>query len=125
MKMNDIHIQTSIFNEVMKSHTTRDVADTILDTLEKKGVEVTVYETHDDGIVLRNKKEDIITDDNIIKAFAKAIRKLISKDPDFEDVIADNYDFEYDEKYMSESYFATILEVRRAGRLIYIEIDMQ
>lgn len=125
MKMNDLHIQTSIFNEVMKSNTTRDLADTILEVLEKKGSEVTVYETHDDGIVLRNKKEDMITDNNIIKAFAKAVRELINQDSEFEEVINDNYDFEYDDKYMSESYFATILEIRRAGRLIYIEIDLQ
>lgn len=125
MKMNDLHIQTSIFNEVMKSNTTRDLADTILEVLEKKGSEVTVYETHDDGIVLRNKKEDMITDNNIIKAFSKAVRELINQDNEFEEVINDNYDFEYDDKYMSESYFATILEIRRAGRLIYIEIDLQ
>lgn len=125
MKMNDLHIQTSIFNEVMKSNTTRDLADTILEVLEKKGSEVTVYETHDDGIVLRNKKEDMITDNNIIKAFGKAVRELINQDSEFEEVINDNYDFEYDDKYMSESYFATILEIRRAGRLIYIEIDLQ
>ena len=125
MKMNDLHIQTSIFNEVMKSNTTRDLADTILEVLEKKGSEVTVYETHDDGIVLRNKKEDMITDNNIIKAFAKAVKELINQDIEFEEVINDNYDFEYDDKYMSESYFATILEIRRAGRLIYIEIDLQ
>lgn len=128
MKKNVVYIQTSILNEVMKNYTSRDVADKVMEILADNGDDVTVYETHEDSIVFRKKRDGIVTDTSIIKAFVKALRKIIkhSKDDgeDLVDAINDNYDFEYDEKYLDEGFFSTILSIRRSGRLIYIEIDL-
>lgn len=125
MKKNMVYIQTSILNEVMKEHTTREVADRMIDQLSTKDVELSVYETHDDAIVFRKKKDGTVTDESIIKSFMKAIRAIIDDSDDLEDAINDAYEFEYSPKQLTEGFFSDILEIRRAGRLISIEIDMQ
>lgn len=128
MKKNLNYIQTSILFEVLKHYTSRDVADIVVDIIEKKDTSISVYESHDDAIVFRKKKDGIITDDDLIKAFAKSIKKLVN-DPlpnntSLIDEINDNYEFEYDDKYVTEGYLADVLEIRRSGRLISVEIDL-
>lgn len=128
MKKNLKFIQTTILYEVMKVYNTRDLADMMIDILNKNDVELSVYETHSDGMIFRKKRDGTITDTDIIGCITKAIRKLIKKTKDKDNDIAaeidDNYEFEYDDKYITDSFFDDIIQIRRAGRLIYIEIDL-
>lgn len=128
MKNNLKFIQSTILNEVLIAYNTRDIADRIADKLSGKDVELIVYETHDDGIIFRKKKDGVVTDNAIMEAFAKAINKLIDKsegtDHCISDIINDNYDFKFDKKYIDEAYASSILTIRRSGRLISVEIDV-
>lgn len=128
MKKNLKFMQATVMNEVLTAYTTRDIADHIAKEVSSKDVELSVYETHDDGIMFRKKKDGIVTDDVIIKAFAKAIRKLVEESEDTDhsivDIVNDNHDFKYHKDYIDESYIASILTVRRSGRIISVEIDV-
>lgn len=129
MKKNLKYIQSTILYETMKVYTTRDLADRLLHLLNKKSdSELSVYETHSDGIVLRKKRDGNVTDNDIVDAVNKAIRWLIDKsvntDDDIVDEINGNYDFDYDEKDLTDAFISDVLQIRRSGRLIYIEIDL-
>lgn len=123
MKKNMSYIQASILNELMKTYTMSDVGNQVVEELNDKDIELSVYESHEDGVVFRKKKDGIITDDQMIKGFMKALRHLIHHSS-LIDEINDNYEFEYDDKYITEGYLSDILEIRRSGRLISVEIDL-
>ena len=123
MKKNMSYIQASILNELMKTYTMSDVGNQVVEELNDKDIELSVYESHEDGVVFRKKKDGIITDDQMIKGFMKALRRLIHHSS-LIDEINDNYEFEYDDKYITEGYLSDILEIRRSGRLISVEIDL-
>lgn len=123
MKKNISYIQASILNELMKTYTMSDVGNQVVEELNDKDIELSVYESHEDGVVFRKKKDGIITDDQMIKGFMKALRHLIYHSS-LIDEINDNYEFEYDDKYITEGYLSDILEIRRSGRLISVEIDL-
>lgn len=129
MKKNLKYIQNTILYETMKVYTTRDLADRMIHLLNKKSdMDLTVYETHSDGIVFRKKRDGVVTDTDIIEATNKAVKWLINQsintDDDIVDEINGNYDFNFDEKDLTDSFFSDILQIRRSGRLIYIEIDL-
>ena len=67
-------------------------------------------------------------DNDIVEAVNKSIRWLIDKsvntDDDIVDEINGNYDFNYDEKDLTDAFISDVLQIRRSGRLIYIEIDL-
>ena len=117
------YIQASILNELMKTYTMSDVGNQVVEELNDKDIELSVYESHEDGVVFRKKKDGIITDDQMIKGFMKALRHLIHHSS-LIDEINDNYEFEYDDKYITEGYLSDILEIRSSGRLISVEIDL-
>lgn len=129
MKNNLAYIQISILNEVLMVYSTRDLADQMTAYMKKKDIELYVYETHEDGFMFRKKKDATISEDDLIKAFVYAIRELIKKWPkdsggSIEDVINDNYDFEFDQKYIAESIGRNLLTIRYSGRIISLEIDL-
>ena len=129
MKKNLKYIQNTILYETMKVYTTRDLADRMIHLLNKKSdMDLTVYETHSDGLVFRKNRDCVVTDTDIIVATNKAVKWLIDQsintDDDIVDEINGNYDFNFDEKDLTDSFFSDILQIRRSGRLIYIEIDL-
>lgn len=128
MKKNLAYIQISILNEVMLVYNTRDLADQMTEYLREKGIDLYIYETHEDGIMFRRKKDATVTDDMMIKAFVWGIGKLIDKSKksgnSIEDSINDNYDFEFDKKYLADSFGAEVLTIRSSGRIISLEIDI-
>ena len=75
MKKNLKYIQNTILYETMKVYTTRDLADRVIHLLNKKSdMDLTVYETHSDGIVFRKKRDGVVTDTDIIEATNKAVK---------------------------------------------------
>lgn len=126
MKKSKLYIQSTIFNELMKNYNTRKLADKVLDVLcSHDESRVDIYSTRDDSVVFRRKRDADITDEEIVRAFTKGTIALLNKDKSVIDDINDNYDFEYDESYITDGYFSSILEIRRKGRLISVEIDLQ
>ena len=70
----------------------------------------------------------MVSDTDIIERTNKAVKWMIDRsintDDDFVDEINCNYDFSLDEKYLTDSFYSDILQIRRSGRIIYIEIDL-
>lgn len=126
MKKSDSYMQTCALNEVTKLYSMQKFADGLCKILNKKtGIDITVYETSDDGFAIRKKKDGTITDNEIISGLTKVVRDLADDYDDFEDIISDLYDFEYDKKLITESFVSDITSIRRSGRLLYIELDLQ
>lgn len=125
MKKSITYIQSTIMNELMKVYNTRNLADRILKVLSSNEDRVEIYSTQEDCIVFRRKRDNDFTDNEIIHAFAKGAVKLMNSDQSVIEDINDNYEFEYDDKYLDDAYFSSILEIRRKGRLISVEIDLQ
>ena len=126
MKKNPLYIQTCVLNEVIKNYSPFEIATAFLDAINKKDVECTIYETHTDGMVFRKKRDCEITDEMIVKAFLKTIRTLVDKrKDDLVDKMLDLYEFEYKKDDMTEDFIEDALLIRRSGRLISIELDIQ
>ena len=123
MKKNVIYMQMSILNEVLKEYNTRVVADRMLEALDKDG-ELSIYATHADGIVLRKMKEINIIDNDIISAITKALRSIIEEFEDIKDICQDIYGFEYQNGYINDGFVSSLVEIRRSGKLIYVEFDL-
>jgi hypothetical protein len=117
MKKNIAYYQQAIMNEVMKEFTTRDIADAMHIN------DISVYSSDFESITFRKDKDVNITDNMIVKTFTKAIRKLVQESDDIEDIMTDVYDFKYNEKYITDGYVSTILQIIRSGKLIRIDID--
>ena len=117
MKKNIAYYQQSIMNEITKEYTTRDIANAMNLT------DLTVYSSDFESITFRKDKDVNITDNMLVKMFTKAIKKLVQDSDDIEDIMLDVYDFKYNEKYITEGYISTILQIIRSGKLIHIEID--
>ena len=117
MKKNIAYYQQGIMNEVMKEFTTRDIADAMHIN------DISVYSSDFESITFRKDKDVNITDNMIVKTFTKAIRKLVQESDDIEDIMTDVYDFKYNEKYITDGYVSTILQIIRSGKLIRIDID--
>ena len=117
MKKNIAYYQQAIMNEVMKEYTTRDIAD------HMKADDMTVYSSDFESITFRKDKDVTITDSALIKMFAKSIKRLVEKSDDIEDIMSDVYDFKYNEKYITEGYISTIIQIIRSGKLIRLDID--
>lgn len=125
MKKSTAYIQSTIMNEMMKVYNTRNLADKVLKVLSPNDDRAEIYSTQEDCIVFRRKRDNDFTDNEIIHAFAKGAVKLMNSDKSVIEDINDNYEFEYDDKYLDDAYFSAILEIRRKGRLISVEIDLQ
>ena len=117
MKKNIAYYQQAIMNEVMKEYTTRDIADNM------KADDMTVYSSDFESITFRKDKDVNITDNAIVKMFAKSIKRLVEDSNDIEDIMSDVYDFKYNDKYITEGYVSTIIQIIRSGKLIRIDID--
>ena len=125
MKKNISYMQTCVINEVCKLHSMQKFAESVSTLLMKEvDIELTIYETNDDGFVLRKKKDGTVTDNEIIAVLKKTIKKMIDNCDDFDEIISDIYDFEYDKKLITEEYLDSIVIIRRGGRLIYVEFDI-
>lgn len=125
MKVTKNFIRTSILGEIMRTCSMDTIAKAIVDTLnEKKDIEVTVSETHADGIVIRKKKDSEISDIIIKKQAAKALRGLVAKNPEIAERMLDNYDFQYTKSCLSEDTLEGVLIITRSGRLITLEFDI-
>lgn len=126
MKKNLSYMQTCVLNEVTKLYSMQQFADGIVKILSKKhDIDVSVYETSDDGFALRKKKDGTVTDNELISALCKTIKDLIEENDDIAEVVQDLYDFELDKKLITDAFMSDIVSIRRSGRLIYIEIDLQ
>jgi hypothetical protein len=126
MKKNLSYMQTCVLNEVTKLYSMQKFADGIVKILSKKhDIDVSVYETSDDGFALRKKKDGTVTDNELISALCKTIKDLIEENDDIAEVVQDLYDFELDKKLITDAFMSDIVSIRRSGRLIYIEIDLQ
>lgn len=123
MKKNVVYMQMSILNEVLKEYNTRVVADRMLEALDKDG-ELSIYATHADGIVLRKMKEINVIDNDIISAITKALRSIIEEFEDIKDICQDIYGFEYQNGYINDGFVSNLVEIRRSGKLIYVEFDL-
>lgn len=119
------YIQRSILNEIHKEYTTRDIADATLKHLTKMtGATLTVYDTHDFNITFRKAKECNVPDESIIKSLHQGIQDLIDDFEDFEDILLDHYDFKYSKKFITDLFIESIIEIRRSGKLIHIDLDI-
>ena len=125
MVKNISYMQRSVLNEISKEYTTRDIADGMLQYLNKlSSGKLSIYDTHEEDITFRISKDDNITDDQIIKALHSSLHSLIEEFDDFEDIINDNYDFKYNAKYLGEGFLSDIITIRRTGKLIHISLDL-
>ena len=125
MSKNIAYRQACVLNEVTKLHTMQEIAKGLAEILDKKSdIDVSIYETSDDGFVLRKKKDGTITDNEIISGIRKTIKEMIDDTDDFEEIISDQYDFDYDKSLITDAYLADVINIRRSGRLIHIELDL-
>lgn len=125
MSKNIAYRQACVLNEVTKLHTMQEIAKGLAEILDKKSdIDVSIYETSDDGFVLRKKKDGTITDNEIISGIRKTIKDMIDDTDDFEEIISDQYDFDYDKSLITDAYLADVINIRRSGRLIHIELDL-
>jgi len=129
MKKYLAYIWTSILNEVLLVYNTRDLADRMTEYLrDKEGIELYIYETHEDGIMFRRKKDCSITDNMLIKAFVAGLSALIDESEkngnSIIDAINDTYDFEFDKKYLTDAMGTELVIIRSSGRIISMEIDL-
>lgn len=125
MSKNIAYRQACVLNEVTKLHTMQEFAKGLAEILDKKSdIDVSIYETSDDGFVLRKKKDGTITDNEIISGIRKTIKDMIDDTDDFEEIISDQYDFDYDKSLITDAYLANVINIRRSGRLIHIELDL-
>lgn len=125
MTSNIDYIQKSILNEIHKEYTTRDIADATLKHLSKlTGATLTVYDTHDFNITFRKAKECNVPDDAIVKSLHQGIQDLIDRFEDFEDILLDHYDFKYSKKFITDLFIESVIEIRRSGKLIHIDLDI-
>lgn len=126
MKKNVSYMRTCILNEVTKLYSMQEFAKGIVKILNKKhDIDISIYETSDDGFALRKKKDGTVTDNELISALCDTVKDLIDDNDDFADIIQEQYDFELDKKLITDSFISDIVSIRRSGRLIYIEIDLQ
>lgn len=126
MKKNVSYMRTCILNEVTKLYSMQEFAKGIIKILNKKhDIDISIYETSDDGFALRKKKDGTVTDNELISALCDTVKDLIDDNDDFADIIQEQYDFELDKKLITDSFVSDIVSIRRSGRLIYIEIDLQ
>lgn len=125
MSKNIAYRQACVLNEVTKLHTMQEIAKGLAEILDKKSdIDVSIYETSDDGFVLRKKKDGTITDNEIISGIRKTIKEMIDGTDDFEEIISDQYDFDYDKSLITDAYLVDVINIRRSGRLIHIELDL-
>lgn len=125
MSKNIAYRQACVLNEVTKLHTMQEIAKGLAEILDKKSdIDVSIYETSDDGFVLRKKKDGTITDNEIISGIRKTIKEMIDDTDDFEEIISDQYDFDYDKSLITDAYLVDVINIRRSGRLIHIELDL-
>lgn len=125
MSKNIAYRQACVLNEVTKLHTMQEIAKGLAEILDKKSdIDVSIYETSDDGFVLRKKKDGTITDNEIISGIRKTIKDMIDDTDDFEEIISDQYDFDYDKSLITDAYLTDVINIRRSGRLIHIELDL-
>lgn len=125
MSKNIAYRQACVLNEVTKLHTMQEIAKGLAEIIDKKSdIDVSIYETSDDGFVLRKKKDGTITDNEIISGIRKTIKDMIDDTDDFEEIISDQYDFDYDKSLITDAYLADVINIRRSGRLIHIELDL-
>ena len=126
MKKNLSYMRTCILNEVTKLYSMQEFAKGIVKILNKKhDIDISIYETSDDGFALRKKKDGTVTDNELISALCDTVKDLIDDNNDFADIVQEQYDFELDKKLITDSFISDIVSIRRSGRLIYIEIDLQ
>ena len=126
MKKNVSYMRTCILNEVTKLYSMQEFAKGIVKILNKKhDIDISIYETSDDGFALRKKKDGTVTDNELISALCDTVKDLIDDNDDVADIIQEQYDFELDKKLITDSFISDIVSIRRSGRLIYIEIDLQ
>ena len=126
MKKNVSYMRTCILNEVTKLYSMQEFAKGIVKILNKKhDIDISIYETSDDGFALRKKKDGTVTDNELISALCDTVKDLIDDNDDFADIVQEQYDFELDKKLITDSFISDIVSIRRSGRLIYIEIDLQ
>lgn len=125
MSKNIAYRQACVLNEVTKLHNMQEIAKGLAEILDKKSdIDVSIYETSDDGFVLRKKKDGTITDNEIISGIRKTIKEMIDDTDDFEEIISDQYDFDYDKSLITDAYLVDVINIRRSGRLIHIELDL-
>lgn len=125
MKVRPKFIRASILGEIMRACSMDTIADAIVEALnEKKDVDVSVSDTHTDGIVIRKKKDCDLTDLLIRKQAAKALRGLVSKNPVIVERMLDEYDITYTKSSLSDDALEGILIISRNGRLITLEFDV-
>ena len=125
MSKNIAYRQACVLNEVTKLHTMQEIAKGLAEILDKKSdIDVSIYETSDDGFVLRKKKDGTVTDNEIVSGIRKVIKEMIDDTDDFEEIISDQYDFEYDKSLITDSYLSDVINIRRSGRLVHIELDL-
>ena len=126
MKKNSAYVQTCILNELMKQYSPQDIATEFLNSINKKDVECSIYETRTDGMVFRKKRDCIITDDMIVKAFYKSVLNLIEDaGDDFIDMISDRYDVKISKSMITDDFIKSVLLISTTGRLMSLEIDLQ
>ena len=78
MSKNIAYRQACVLNEVTKLHNMQEIAKGLAEILDKKSdIDVSIYETSDDGFVLRKKKDGTITDNEIISGIRKTIKEMI------------------------------------------------
>lgn len=120
MKKNIGYIQKAIANEIMKEYTTRDIADVMISGDENR---FSVYSSDNISITFRKTKDAHVTDNQIIKIFTKALKRLVQESDDIEDILSDVYDVKYNEKYITEGYVSSMVTISSTGRLVRLDID--
>lgn len=126
MKKNIGYMQTCTINELTKVFSMQKIAEALLEVMNnKKDVDVTIYETSDDGFVIRRKKEGVVSDNTIITCMEKALRKIAADSDELQDILTENYDFEYSKDLITEEFLTGVVQILSSGRLISVEFDLQ
>lgn len=126
MKANKVYCYSAIMSALMKFYSIHDIASGVEEISDEEiGTELNVYTCKSDGFILRRKKDNMVSDADIVKALVKVIKKMIKDEDDsVESYIFEQYDFEMKDSMICADMIEHIFEITKNGRLITIEMDI-
>lgn len=126
MKANKVYCYSAIMSALMKFYSIHDLAKGVEEISEEEiGTELNVYTCKSDGFILRRKKDNMVSDADLVKALIKVIKKMIKDEDDsVESYIFEQYDFEMKDSMICADMIEHIFEIAKNGRLITVEMDI-
>lgn len=126
MKGFSYYVINAVITQFMKHFDCNVFAETVVNKIhERTGETPTIYESKKSGMILRSKRDSVISDTVIKDSLIAAMLELIENDSDdFEVDLVEKYEFEFNPSQIDTKFIDETMDIKRKGKDIYIEIDI-